>query len=538
MDIGDKVQKGDVLADLFVPELREDFGTKKATVQFDKDRVRLAQKQVEVAAAEVKAARARLEEARSILGKYESEVERWDVQVKRLTREVETDRGRPPDPPGVDQSVEVEHRRAGRRQGGDREGGGGAARRRGQAGEGRGQRRGRPLRPGASPRARRGGSRRGSATSSCSRPYDGIVVARNANTWDFVLPTTGDPTAMDRAPDLSPSGKAAPIYVVDRTDIIRIYVNIPERDANYVHIGSEARVKIWAYRDEWLPAAVTRLSWALNTKSRTMRAEIDMPNPGSQILPGMYAYGEVNVERPDVRALPKSALTHAGGKSFIWRYVDGHAERTEIQTGTDGRRVDRGHQSPHQDASPPRRGSSGCRSRPRMQVLMGSKLSTLTEGAPVRLADSPAPTDGGESGEDVRARREPARRPALVREATVPGHARCITITSGSTGRDDRWNRETSRNTTRRGSDSPGDRERTRETGPEAPQVIGTDAPLISKGAASSPTGRASPIGTWSSRRAGSASRTRRSVRTSSWSPSNPTDRRRAAPTPGTGRKQ
>ena len=123
--------------------------------------------------------------------------------------------------------------------------------------------------------------------------------------------------------------------MVDRTDIVRIYVDIPERDANYVHIGSEARVKLWAYRDEWLPAAVTRLSWALNTKSRTMRAEIDLPNPGSQILPGMYAYGKVVVERPDVRALPKSALTHAGGKSFIWRYENGHAVRTEVQTGVE-----------------------------------------------------------------------------------------------------------------------------------------------------------------------------------------------------------
>ncbi len=168
-------------------------------------------------------------------------------------------------------------------------------------------------------------------------PFDGIVVARNANTWDFVLPSTGDPTAEMRSPDLSPGGQAAPIYVVDRTDIVRIFVDIPERDANYVHIGSEARVKIWAYRDEWLPATVTRLSWALNTQSRTMRAEIDLPNTGSQILPGMYAYGEVVVERPDVRALPKAAFTHAGGKSFIWRYEKGHAARTEVQTGvTDG----------------------------------------------------------------------------------------------------------------------------------------------------------------------------------------------------------
>ena len=164
-------------------------------------------------------------------------------------------------------------------------------------------------------------------------PYDGIIVGRNANTWDFVLPSTGDPTAEIRAPHLSPGEKAAPIYVVDRTDIVRIYVDVPERDANYIHIGSNARVKLWAYRDEWLPATVTRLSWALNTKSRTMRAEIDLPNAESQMLPGMYAYGEVIVERPAVRALPKAAYTHAGGKSFIWRYESGRARRTEVQTG-------------------------------------------------------------------------------------------------------------------------------------------------------------------------------------------------------------
>src|SRR5262245_16004735 len=89
VDIGDKVQKGDVLADLFVPEMREMLRTKQATVQFDSDRVRLAEKEVEVVAAEVKAAKARLDETRAILAKYESEVERWYVQVQRLTREVE-----------------------------------------------------------------------------------------------------------------------------------------------------------------------------------------------------------------------------------------------------------------------------------------------------------------------------------------------------------------------------------------------------------------------------------------------------------------
>src|SRR5262249_41648694 len=88
-DIGDTVKKGDVLADLFVPELQEDWGTKRATVEFNVERVRVALEVVEVATAEVTAAKARLEEAESILGKFEAEVKRWDVEVKRIAREVE-----------------------------------------------------------------------------------------------------------------------------------------------------------------------------------------------------------------------------------------------------------------------------------------------------------------------------------------------------------------------------------------------------------------------------------------------------------------
>ena len=170
VDIGDKVKKGEVLATLFVPELVEDFGTKKATVELDKERIELALKLVKVAEADVKAAEARLAEAKAILGKYQAEVDRWDSEVKRLDERGQEGRGRPPDPPRVDQSVEVEHRLAGRGEGDDHEGGGGAALQTGDAREGEGRRLGRPRRPDRRRRARRGGSRHGWAISRSPRP--------------------------------------------------------------------------------------------------------------------------------------------------------------------------------------------------------------------------------------------------------------------------------------------------------------------------------------------------------------------------------
>ena len=225
-------------------------------------------------------------------------------------------------------------------------------------------------------------------------PYDGVIVARNANTFDFVLPTTGDPSAFRRGPYLSPSGAAAPIYVVDRTDIVRIFVDIPEQYANYVHIGSKATVLVKAYRDQPIPGTVTRTSWALNIKSRTLRAEIDLPNPGSQLLPGMYAYAKVTIERPGVRALPVSALMHLGDKTilqvgekaFCWMYEDGHAKRIEVETGvSDGEWIEvTNRRAPGSDAA-----STGDEPWTPIdgteQMILGN-LSILTEGGPVTEA--------------------------------------------------------------------------------------------------------------------------------------------------------
>src|SRR5579884_672696 len=386
VDIGDRVQKGDVLADLFVPELREEWESKKATVVLDKEKVAYALKMVKVAEANVKVAEWRLAEAERILDDYKAAVDRWEVQDVRLAREVK----RTVVDPQILTETQHQHRAA-------------VARWEAQKAT--------IAKADADLLAKRADleaaivdvavarARVAVAESEAKKleawvgylkllaPFDGIVVGRNANTWDFVLPQTGDPTAITRAPHLSPSGQAAPIYVVDRTDIVRIYVDVPERDADFVHVGSEAQVKVWAYKDEWIPATVTRLSWALNPKSRTMRVEIDLPNPDSKILPGMYAYGKVVVNRPDVRALPKSAFSFAGGKAYIWLYEDGKARRTEVQTGVESDqwvevrnrgigKTFHGHQE-----WLPINGSE--------QVLIGHMLGSLTEDAPVRIDPTP-----------------------------------------------------------------------------------------------------------------------------------------------------
>ncbi len=387
VDIGDKVKKGDMLAKLFVPELVEDFGTKKATVVLDQQRVELARKIVEVASADTRAARARLEESQSILGKFQSEADRWDTEVRRLTRE--TSRG------VVDPQVLLESTNQ--------------------------------LKSSIAARNAASASIRTAeaevfaydakldkarvdvgvasanlavATSEAKRveawvgyitlaaPFDGVVVARNANTNDFVMPSTGDPTADPRSPYRSPSGNSAPIYVVDRTDIVRIFVDVPEQDANYVHMGSAASVVAKAYSEEPIKGTVTRTSWALNIKSRTLRAEVDLPNPKSQLLPGMYAYATVVIERPNVRAVPIAATTHTGDQTFCWLLEDGKAHRTEIRTGvSDGEYIEVTGLSRAKTSALTQGEETWTQFNGSEQVIMGD-LTVLTENGPVDVSNN------------------------------------------------------------------------------------------------------------------------------------------------------
>ncbi len=332
VDIGDKVKKGDVLAKLFVPELVEQFRTKKATVALGEKRVKLAREALRAAGANVKAASARLAEAKAILLQYQAEADRWAVQVKRLKREV--DRGI------VDPQVLLETENQAKSSVAARD----AAKATIEKAQAELLSR-EAAKSEAEVAVEVAGADLVVAESEAKRlealvgymvlpaPFDGVIVARNANTFDFVLPATGDPSAMPGSPHLSPGKAAAPIYVVDRTDIVRIFVDIPEHDANFVHDGSPASVQIQAFRNEPIPAAVTRTAWALNARSRTLRAEIDLPNTDSKILPGMYAYGFVSVSHPNVFAVPRRALDYRGEMTFFWTYDHGRAVKTEVQTG-------------------------------------------------------------------------------------------------------------------------------------------------------------------------------------------------------------
>ena len=106
--------------------------------------------------------------------------------------------------------------------------------------------------------------------------------------------------------------------MIARREIVRVFIDVPEDAAGYVSTGSKAVVCVPALQDREISATVMRTSGALSPNSRTLRAEIDLANPDGKMLPGMYAYAKVIIERVNVRCLPNSAVHQSGDQTCCY----------------------------------------------------------------------------------------------------------------------------------------------------------------------------------------------------------------------------
>jgi RND family efflux transporter MFP subunit len=110
------------------------------------------------------------------------------------------------------------------------------------------------------------------AFEKITAPFPGVITARHVETGDLV---TADSTTRE-------------LFHVMRTDILRVFVNVPQAFATSVKAGQGATV----YRREepqvQYPGKVTRTADALDTNTRTLLAQVDVPNPTDALRPGMY----------------------------------------------------------------------------------------------------------------------------------------------------------------------------------------------------------------------------------------------------------
>lgn len=155
-------------------------------------------------------------------------------------------------------------------------------------------------------------------------PYQGVVTSRNYHRGAFI-----------RSAD---QGTQPPVLSVARTDLMRVVVYVPDRDVPYLDRGDEAVVRVDALPGEEFRGSIARFSQAEDEANRTMRAEIDLPNPAGRLHQGMYGGVSILLEPPsDCLSVPASSLHHQSesGEGTVYVVRDNFARLQKVRVGQD-----------------------------------------------------------------------------------------------------------------------------------------------------------------------------------------------------------
>jgi RND family efflux transporter MFP subunit len=131
------------------------------------------------------------------------------------------------------------------------------------------------------------------------------------------------------------------LSVVD-IGIVRMVANLVEKDVKRVRPGVSALVEVDAFPGEQFTGQVSRVAPVFDPATRTAPMEIEVPNPGFRLKPGMYARVRLTVDRrQNALTVPRGAIADIEGKRGVFMLENGVARFHEVKTGLqDNERVE------------------------------------------------------------------------------------------------------------------------------------------------------------------------------------------------------
>lgn len=183
----------------------------------------------------------------------------------------------------------------------------------------------------AAARLRAAGSRSAHAAASALAgytrivaPFDGVVIERLADTGALLQNAAGSQSA------------ARGVVRLARDASLRIVIPVPEASVARVRRGQAALIAADAFPGQEFRGTVTRFAGAVDPRSRTMLTEVEIPNPGYRLRPGMYARVTLTLEtHAQALSIPSEAVMGPEEKRFVYTVAEGRAHRTPVTVGVD-----------------------------------------------------------------------------------------------------------------------------------------------------------------------------------------------------------
>ncbi len=147
-------------------------------------------------------------------------------------------------------------------------------------------------------------------------PFDGVVTERNVHPGALVTPN-----------------QTVPLLRIETLKHLRMVIPVPENEIADVGDGAKVEFTVPAFPRQVFSGKVTRVSHAVDPKTRTMPIELDVSNPDGRLTPGSFAEVRWPLKRSSALLVPSTSIATNLERTFVVRIRDGKTEWVDVKRG-------------------------------------------------------------------------------------------------------------------------------------------------------------------------------------------------------------
>ena len=125
-------------------------------------------------------------------------------------------------------------------------------------------------------------------------PFAGIITKRNVDVGDLI--------------DAGGSAGTRALFVLSQTDPLRVYVNVPQTYAQLIKVGQKVSITQTELPGQRFDGEIVRTAGSIDTTTRTMQVEINLPNKNGALLPGAFVQAALPLPASTSLVIPANAM--------------------------------------------------------------------------------------------------------------------------------------------------------------------------------------------------------------------------------------
>ncbi|MDA0978957.1 MAG: efflux RND transporter periplasmic adaptor subunit [Proteobacteria bacterium] len=122
-----------------------------------------------------------------------------------------------------------------------------------------------------------------------------------------------------------------PVVTLDNRDSLLVTFDLPELLIDHVNQGSKVQMKTWDQQAQTVDGEVIDIDSRIDPDLRTFVTRAIVSNEQDRLRPGMSFRVTLELPGDPYPVMPQIAVQWGADGAYIWKIVDGHAERVRVR---------------------------------------------------------------------------------------------------------------------------------------------------------------------------------------------------------------